>query len=144
MTFDEIFSQWEIDGKIDRTELGEEAIRTAGILSKYWKMYLSEKKQLRIQEVILKKLRMDKSEFYTLGPHEGTPKDWKLPAHGRVAKNEVDKYLEIDIHIVSEALKTAEQKDKVDLLAAIIDQVKGRGWDIDKKMKWTMWMEGAR
>jgi hypothetical protein len=144
VTLDELFAEWEADGKIERHDLGNEALKTVPLLSKYWKWYLIERKELRKQEVIFKKIRLDKAEFFTLGAHEGTPKDWRLPAQGRVAKNEVEKYLEVDVHVVTQALKLAEQKDKVELLEAIINSIKGRTWDIDKKLKFLLWSEGAK
>lgn len=143
MTFDEIFAEWEKDAKFDETDLGEEATRIPGLLSKYWKMYKNERKLLRKMEIVLKKLRLDKVEFYTMGAHEGTPKEWRLPAQGRVPKNEVDKYLDVDINMVAEALKVADQRDVVEFLEAIINSIKGRGWELDKKIKWVMWTNGA-
>ena len=143
MTLDEIFAQWDADGVIDRTDLGEEAARVPQLHSKYWKMFLAERKVLRERDVVFKKLRLDKTEFYTLGPHSGTPKDWQLPACGRVTKSEVEKYLEIDVHVVSAALKLAEQRDKVDLLQAILDSIKGRNWEIGRKIEWVKWSGGA-
>ena len=143
MTFDEIFAEWDQDGKFDKVNLDAEALRIAGLESKYWKMYLAERRHLRRMEVVLKKFRMDKTEFYTMGPHSETPKDWRLPPQGRVQKGEVEKYLEIDVHVVSEALKVADQEDKVDLLKSILNSIKGRIWEIGRSIEWIRWSNGA-
>lgn len=144
MTLDEIFEEWERDGKIDQYNLGDEALKTVPLLSKYWKHYIRERKLLRKKEIVFKKLRKDKAEFFIMGPHEGTPKEWTLPLGGRVVKTEVEKHLEIDRDVVAHALDVADQKDKVELLEAIINSIKGRTWDIDKKLKYLLWSEGAK
>ena len=65
MKIEEITSQWKDDSVIDKTELGDEAIKIPKLHHKYYQILISEKLLLRSQEAEMKQLKLDKYEFYT-------------------------------------------------------------------------------
>ena len=77
MKIEDIFELWQTDTNIDRTELGDEALKIPKLHHKYFQIYTTEKMLLRKYESELKQLKLDKYEFYTQGPNEQTPSDRK-------------------------------------------------------------------
>ena len=97
MSIDEILEQWQQDTKIDRTELGDEALNIPKLHHKYFQILVKEKMILRKQESGMKQLKLDKYEFLTQGPNEETKdKGWKLPPRGMILKGDIPMYLEGD------------------------------------------------
>ena len=41
MTLDEVLEEWHKDSQLDRTELGEEALKIPQLHSKYYKLYIT-------------------------------------------------------------------------------------------------------
>ena len=70
MNIEEIMDLWKEDTKIDRTELGDEAIKVPSLHSKYMNILVKEKLILRKLDSEMKQLKLDKYEFYTQGPNE--------------------------------------------------------------------------
>ena len=66
MTLDELNNLWSADAQIDRTELGDEAIRIPQLHSKYFKLYSQERLSLRKSVEASKSLLRDLN-FYYLG-----------------------------------------------------------------------------
>ena len=106
MHIDEIVALWEQDSKIDNTEIGDEAIKIAKLHHKYYQILINERLVLRQREADLKKLKLDKYEFFTQGPNEDTQKKgWKLPAKGLILKADIPMYMEADDDIIKQSLK---------------------------------------
>ena len=59
MTIDEILENWQVDVKIDKTELGDEALNIPKLHHKYYQIYVKEKLILRKQESEMKQLKLD-------------------------------------------------------------------------------------
>ena len=130
MNIDEILSLWEVDSKIDTADLDIEAIKIAKLHHKYYEIYIKEKILLRKHEAEYKKLKLEKFEFYTQGPNEETPKNWKLPPRGMVIKSDVPNYMEADKELIELSLKIGYQQEKVELLDSIIKTFQYRGYNI--------------
>lgn len=144
MKINDIFSLWDVDSKIDRQELGEEAIKISILHSKYYKIYVNEKLALKKYEIELKQLKLEKFEFYTQGPtKEQIEKGWKLPTIGRIVRGDVDRYLEADPDIVQYTLKIAVQNEKIDLLESIIRTLRDRNFNIRAAIDWAKFQSGA-
>lgn len=128
---DEIQNLWEKDCDIDGNRLDANAIEIAKLHSKYYKIYSQEKMILRKYEADLKILKLEKYEFYDQGPTKETEqKGWKLPAKGRLLKNEIQMYMEGDKEIINQTLKIALQNEKVDFLDSCIKSLNSRGFNI--------------
>lgn len=143
MTLDEILDEWRKDSDIDRTELGEESLRTPQLHAKYYRMYSTERLKLRKMEAELKQLKLDKYEFYTQGPNEDTPPTWRLPPRGMVIKSDVQMYMESDRDIIDRLLKIDYQREKVDALESFVKNLTARGYAIKNAIDFLRFTSGG-
>jgi hypothetical protein len=144
MKIEEIFSLWEEDVKVDRTELGDEALKIPKLHHKYFQILVKEKMILRQYEAEMKQLKLDKYEFYTQGPNEETKdKGWRLPAKGIILKGDIPAYMDADQDIINLSLKIGLQQEKVDFLESIIKTVMNRNFLIRAAIDWQKFTMGA-
>lgn len=131
MKLEEIQSEWDTDSQIDRTQLGNEAIKIPSLQAKYYKIYVREVLQLKAMEESLSILKLEKWEFFTQGPTREThAKGWEPIPKGQILKADVERYMDADKDLIAEKLKIAKQKEKVNFLKHIIDSLNGRSWNI--------------
>lgn len=143
MKLEEIFSQWKEDSEIDKTELGDEALKIAKLHHKYYQILVSEKLLLRSHESEMKKLKLDKYEFFSQGPNEETQlKGWKLPAKGLILKADIPLYMEADEDIIKLSLKIGVQQEKIELLESIIRTLMNRGYNIKAAIEFFKFVNG--
>lgn len=144
MKIEEIFAQWKQDSTIDKTELGDEALKIPKLHHKYYQMYISERLLLRSLEAEMKRLKLDKFEFLTQGPNEDTKdKGWKLPPRGMVLKSDIQMYLEADDDVVKLSLRIGMQQEKLELLESIIKSLNNRGYNIKAAIDWQKFTMGG-
>jgi hypothetical protein len=144
MNIDEILEHWQTDTKIDKTELGEEALNIPKLHHKYYQIYVKEKMLLRKHEADMRQLKLDKYEFLTQGPNEETKdKGWKLPPKGMVLKSDIPMYLEADQDIINLSLKIGYQQEKIELLDSIIKSIMNRNFVIKNAIDWQKFTMGA-
>jgi hypothetical protein len=143
MNVDEIFELWEADSQIDKTELGEEATKIPKLHHKYYQIFLKERLILRKYESDLKQLKLDKYEFFTQGPNEDTPKDWRLPPRGMILKGDIPMYMDADQDVINMTLKVGLQQEKVDLLDSIIKTIINRNFIIRNAIDWNKFTMGS-
>jgi hypothetical protein len=143
MKIDDIFGLWEVDSKIDRAELGSEAIKIPQLHHKYFKIYTNERLVLRKYEAEMKTLRMTKYEFYTQGPTKETMElGWELPASGKILRADANAYIESDKDIINLSLKIGIQHEKVELLDSIIKSLSQRGYNLSAAINWEKFKQG--
>lgn len=143
MKIDDIYAEWEKDSHINRSELGEEALNIPKLHHKYFKIFTNERLLLRKQEAELKQLKVEKLEFYTMGPTEEThAKGWRLPPQGKILKSEVNNYIEADADIIQLTLKIGIQNEKISLLESIIKSLTARGFNIKAAIEWEKFKVG--
>ena len=131
MNIDQIRELWEADSEIDKTELGDEALKIAKLHAKYMRHLSDERLLLRKLEADMKVLKRDKYEFYTLGPtKEQKMNGWELPARGMVLKQDINIYMEADKEIVELSLRIGMQQEKVELLDSILRSIMSRGYQL--------------
>ena len=129
MKLDDIRNMWSLDVKIDNTELATEALRIPSLHSKYFNIFTEERLRLRKYETEMKKLRLEKYEFFTQGPTKETQeRGWQLPPIGKVIKSEVNNYIDADDDIINLTLKIGIQQEKIDMLDSIIKSLTARGF----------------
>lgn len=144
MKFEEIFAAWEKDSAIDRTELAEESLKIPKLHHKYYTIYVAEKANLRKLEAEMKKLRLDKYEFFTQGPTEETKsKGWRMPARGMILKADIPMYMDGDQDIIDLSLKIGMQQEKVEFLESIIKTFQTRGYIIKNAIDFTKFTMGG-
>lgn len=131
MNLEELMASWKEDSRIDYTNLTNEALRNYELHSKYYDLYVQERARYFKYESELKKLKLDKYEFYTQGPTEETRNlGWRLPAAGRILKTEAQQYIEADDDVIKQQLRVNMQKEKCDYLESIIKTLGGRSFHI--------------
>ena len=131
MKIEEIRDAWEVDSAIDKTELGDEALKIPRLHSKYMRMLSDERLVLRKLETDLKVLKRDKYEFYTMGPtKEQKDLGWELPARGMVLKQDINIYMDADRDIVALSLRIGMQQEKIEVLDSIVRSVMNRGYQL--------------
>lgn len=144
MKLEEIFDQWKIDSEIDKTELGDEALKIAKLHHKYYQILVGEKLLLRSHESDMKKLKLDKYEFFSQGPNEETQaRGWKLPAKGLILKADIPMYMDADEDIIKLSLKIGVQQEKIELLESIIKVLMNRGYNVKAAIEWQKFIMGA-
>ena len=144
MNIDDILNLWQEDVKIDRTELGDEALNIPKLHHKYYEIFVKERLILRKFESELKQLKLDKYEFLTQGPNEETKdKGWRLPAKGMILKGDIPMYLEADQDIINLSLKIGLQQEKIELLDSIIKSIMNRNFVIKNVIDWNRFTMGG-
>lgn len=144
MKLEEIFDQWKIDSEIDKTELGDEALKIAKLHHKYYQILVSERLLLKSFESDMKRLKLDKYEFFSQGPNEETQaKGWKLPAKGLILKADIPMYMDADEDIIKLSLKIGVQQEKIELLESIIRTLMNRGYNVKAAIEWQKFIMGA-
>jgi len=144
MNIEEIMKLWEEDTNIDKTEIGDEAIKVPKLHSKYYNILIKEKLLLRKLEAEMKQLKLDKYEFLTQGPNEDTKeRGWKLPPKGMILKGDIPTYMDADKDIINLSLKIGMQQEKVYFLEDIIKTIINRGYLLKTVLEWQRFTMGA-
>jgi hypothetical protein len=144
MKIEDILDLWKEDSQIDRTELGDAALIIPKLHHKYYQIYVAEKLSLRSQEADMKKLKLDKYEFFTQGHTEETrSKMWDLPARGLILKADIPMYMDADKDIIKLSLKIGIQQEKIELLESIIKSLTNRGYQIKSAIDWVKFTMGS-
>jgi hypothetical protein len=143
MKIDDIYTQWEQDSHIDRSELGNEALNIPKLHHKYFKIFTNERLVLRKYEAEFKQLKLAKHEFFTMGPTTEThEKGWKLPPQGKIIRSDVNNYIEADQEVINMSLRIGVQQEKIELLESIIKSLTGRGFNIKAAIEWEKFKVG--
>lgn len=144
MNLDHLFDEWSKDSQLDRTELGEEALKIPALHSKYFKIFSTERLQLRRLEQEFKTLYKLKNEYYagTLDYEEMRELGWE-PNPLKILRNDLPQYIDADKDIVDLTLKIAYQKEKVEFLDSCIRSLNTRGYNINAAIAWEKFKVGA-
>lgn len=144
MKLEQIFEQWKEDSEIDKTALDDESLKIPKLHHRYYQIYISEKLLLRSYESDMKRLKLEKYEFYSQGPSEETKeKGWVMPSKGLILKSDIPMYLEADPDIIKLSLKIGLQQEKIELLESIIKNVSTRGYNIKTAVDFLRWTSGG-
>jgi hypothetical protein len=144
MKLEDILELWKEDSNIDKAELGEEAVKIPKLHNKYYQIYVHEKIVLRSYEADMKKLKLEKYEFFTQGHTEETrSKMWELPARGLILKADIPMYMDADKELIKLSLKIGVQQEKTDFLESIIKSLTNRGFQIKSAIDWYKFTMGS-
>ena len=131
MNIESIFKLWDEDSKIDATQLQYESLKIPQLHNKYYKIYITERVKLKELKNEAAKLKLEKQEFYTLGPTEETQKaGWELPPRGKLLKQDLEPYMSADKHLVDLNLRIGKQEEKIELLRSILETIRNRSYQI--------------
>ena len=142
MKLEEIEALWEQDIKIDRTELDSESLKIPSLHSKYYKIFLREKVQLKAEEQSYKQFYKLKHEYYTgkLSQSELHELGWE--PFQFVLKGDLQVYIDADKEICERLLKLNVQKEKVQFLEDIIKTLNTRGFLIKNAVDFIRFTSG--
>lgn len=143
MTLEQIQELWSKDSIIDRTELGNEAIKIPQIHSKYFKIYSTERLMLRKLEFESKALYKDLWSYYQghLDYEELKERGWDQ-INNIILKQDMAVHIDSNQTWIDNNLKLAYQKEKVDFLEAIIKSLNNRGFNINAAVSWEKFKVG--
>lgn len=144
MKLELIQQQWEEDTQIDRSELGEEALRIPKLHSKYYNIYSEERMVLRALERSYRNLKTVKYEYYngTISQDELNSYGWE-PFQLRILKSDIPMYLESDKDLQDLQGRIDMQSEKVDFVESIIKSLPARGFNIKAAIEWERFKVGA-
>lgn len=143
MKLEEIQNLWSKDSNVDRTELGEEAMKIAQLHSKYFKLYSEERLVLKKMEFESKQLFKDLWDYY-----QGNLDYDQLEIRGwdqnqlKILKQDLQIYIDAHQDWINNNLKICYQKEKVDFLEAIIKSLNNRGFNINAAINWEKFKVG--
>lgn len=143
MKLEEIEALWETDSKIDRTDLDNESLKIPSLHSKYYKIYLREKVQLKAEDHEYRIFYKLKHEYYTgkLSKEELDEHNWE--PFQFVLKNDLQVYIDADKDIADRLLKLQVQREKVEFLENIIKTLNGRGFLIKNAIDFIRFTSGG-
>lgn len=143
MKLEEIFSHWEKDSNVDRTELGEVALNIPRLHHKYFKMFSHERLLLRKLEQDVKKLKKLKWEYYTgvLDQQSLEEVGW-TPFGLKILKQDVPTYIDSDNDVIHLNLRIAVQQEKIDALESIIKSIMNLGFQVKSAIDWEKFKTG--
>ena len=144
MQLETILEMWRKDCDLDRTELGEEALKIPTLHSKYYTIFSTERLQLRKLEQDYKALHKVKIEYYSgsLDYEELKERNWE-PCQLKILRQDIPQYVDADKDIIDINLRLAYQQEKVDLLDNIIRSLQSRGYNIKCAIDWARFKVGA-
>ena len=144
MKLDDILNMWTEDCNMDRTELGEEALRIPKLHSKYLRHFTEERLTLRKMEEERKQLALLKNDYYRgVLPSEDLKANGWEPFRLSVLKSELHTYLDADQDIINTNLRISMQSEKVDTLESIIRSINNRGYLIKSAIDYEKFKVGA-
>ena len=144
MKLEEILDMWSTDCNVDRTELGDEALKIPKLHSKYLRHFTEERLLLRKLEEDKRELLKTKHEYYrgTLPEEDLRANGWE-PFQYNVLKSDIPMHIDADQDIIKMNLRIAMQSEKVDTLEAIIKSISNRGFLIKSAIEFEKFKVGA-
>lgn len=125
MKQEDIEKEWSDDTQLvyDQLNISRNAVGVPKLHHKYYSFLLIEKKSLRYLEARHAQLVLEKRHFLVNGPSKETnEKGWVAPDI-KVAKVELDYYMNADKEFIASNLAIGAQNAKVDFLKSIIQQI---------------------
>lgn len=142
MKLEEIELLWEKDSKIDRTDLDAESLKIPSLHSKYYKIFLRERVQLKIEEQEYNQFRKIKHEYYTGKLSQEDLKHYGWEQFQLVLKGDLSIYMDSDKDISQRLIKLQLQREKVDFLDSIIKTLNTRGFAIKNAIDFIRFSSG--
>ena len=146
MNIESLLEMWKKDAQIDEMALDEASRESAKLHSKYLDLYSKSKLKLKKLELDFKPLLRDKFLHYggKLSQDELDAKGWEYdPLNGlTVLKGDMDKWYDADPIIQEHQIKIAMQKEIVDALKEIMENIKWRHQNIKNMIEWRKFTSG--
>ena len=144
---EKLYAEWEQDCQIDEFKLDDASLKLPQLHSKYLRFYDLAKKQLReleYHQTKLLKMRMDWYEG-TLSKEEMDALGWPYdPYDGKLVKTKQQKeyYYKTDEVLLEMKRHIEEQKDIVDAIKEMLENIKWRHQTISNAIRWKQFEAG--
>lgn len=139
---EQIEEMWEQDSKIDRTDLDNESLKIPSLHSKYYKLFLREKMQLKLEDQKYKQFFKLKHEYYTGKLSQEELRSFGWEPFQFVLKNDITIYMEADRELSDKLIALSLQREKVQFLEDIIKTLNGRGFLIKNAVDFIRFTSG--
>lgn len=145
MKLSELSEAWAEDSKIESTNLGHEAVRTAQLHAKYLDMLGSVRLNLRKAESDYLRMRRKKYRYYRgeMTRDELEQESWPQYQGNKPLKNEMDEFLSTDDDLITFQDKIEYFKTVFSQLEQIIKSLNSRTWDIRNSIEWVKIQNGT-
>jgi len=143
MNIEQIKTQAELDTSIDTNHLDDESSKIPQLHNKYLCMLMDEKLILESLESKLKILRRDKWLYYSgkLSEEELKQKGWE-PFELNILKNDIDRFLDSDMDVITLSNKVFLQKEKVNYIENVAKIISNKIWNIRSSIEWIKFTQG--
>lgn len=131
MKLDDILDLWNEDARIDRYNLIDESLKIPLLQSKYYQIYMNEKRLLVREQENYKNYEMAKSFYYMgkLDKEELKTRGWEQ-FNLQIPKTDIPKIVESDQEVIDKKIKISEQSEKVKFVEAILQSIHQRSFNL--------------
>lgn len=144
MKIEDVIEMWQVDCKIDETELSRESLNIPLLHGKYLKHYSQERLKLRSLKLKHKQLTQKLMDYYRgdLNNPEDLAEIGREPWPKKVLKQDVSYYVEGDSEMVDLNIRIAYQTEIVEVLEEIIKNINSRGYVIKNSLDFLRFTSG--
>jgi len=146
MKLEEIFEMWKQDCKIDQARLADCQAQSPVLHQKYLQIHSNEKMRLVALEMSQKKLLKKKWLYYNgkMTKEEMDTEGWDYDPMGglKIMKGDMNHWYDADDDIQKSEAKIKLQKEKIEVLKEIIDNIKWRHQSIKNIITWKQFEAG--
>lgn len=144
MKLDDVLVMWEADSEIDDNHLGEAAIKTAKLHSKYLKILIDAKLRKTKLEIDYSALRKTKIRYYRgeLTKQELDELGLEQWQYNKPLKAEMDEFLKGDEDLSKILIRLEYIDTMVYALESILTQIKQRDFQLSNGIKWKQFLAG--
>lgn len=145
MNIEQLQEEWAKDCQIDDDHLDRESVRTPNLHAKYLNHLISYKMKHAAQTTEYNSLRVKKFRYYRgeLSRAELEMNGWEQWQGIKPLRNEMDEFLNGDSDLIKAKMKIDYLKGIIDYLESILNQIKGRDWQIRNSIEWKKFISGA-
>lgn len=142
-TIDQILAEWAEDSQIDRMELGEAAIKSQNLHSKYISMFFFERAKLLKLKEQYNKIKRLRYEYW-----DGSLSQEDLKEHGwapqplKILKQNIQMYLDGDDVLSPLEFRMNVQQEKINVIDQIIKSINQRGFQVNAAISWEKFKSG--
>ena len=142
MKLEEIKEAIKADFKIDKTDLGNEALRPSDLFSKYILLWTEESIKLKSLQKERGRLAVKKRAYYT---GNGTPEEYAERPFPQKLRTEtaIQEHINSDPDIIAFEEKLDLQDLKIKLIEAALDQIKKMGFSIKASIDYYKFVSGG-
>lgn len=144
MKLDDIVEMWRNDCVINRYDLTEESLKIPLLHSKYYEIYMNEKRVLVEHQENFKNFEFAKSMYYQgkLTTDELKKRNW-TQFNLLIPKADIPTIVSADVDVINYKLKISEQTEKTKFVEDIIKSIHQRTFMIKNAVEYSKFQAGG-